>query len=514
MVAVLFPAAALPCSPAELSPFNLESKGPRKLRLEVNEKGAQLSDSKGRVWALDVFGRNALIAEDESWVFFNSGLGEPVVTFVATTPAAKPRDINVPAQLTADEQSQIPNTSCGPMWNEGVKATAAGVEISVSQNGQRRPTQAVVPGLKFLVKPDGTVQRLTPARVIDLLAVAKKWETAKGEWREDALMELVELSQRPTGATQVEKLGPFLSRVVAAPDSTERELELAAALVGLLPAAEVEAQARAVLKKGKGERGLFYSLGQKHKELAYKLADEVLADPKRPAPSRAAAAQVACAYGDRGWVHSCDDALGSPDEVVREVAADAASRLRKCEQKDVERFIQVVAVEKAQRARQSLVTALRNCGRRYEENVDVRTPALYAAIKKGQKFPDELGAESFGSVAVYATAKKDDAVARAALKHAREVLGRNKFRDDEGQQLLDVWEILLALSRKDEKDATRRFEALLALREKDRLSGAMVCSLDASWVGKATSLNDCGNVGIYDFIENAKVRLKPAAKKK
>jgi hypothetical protein len=42
----------------------------------------------------------------------------------------------------------------------------------------------------------------------------------------------------------------------------------------------------------------------------------------------------------------------------------------------------------------------------------------------------------------------------------------------------------------------------------------MVCSLDASWVGKATSLRDCGNVGIYDFIENAKVRLKPAAKKK
>jgi hypothetical protein len=514
VVALLFPAAALPCSPGEFEPFTLESKGPRKLKLEVTGERALLSDAKGKVWSLDVPGRRAQLSPDEAWVVFDSALGEPLITIVPTVAAARPRDVNVLAQLNEDEQSQIPQTSCGPMWNEGLKATAAGVEVSVSQNSQRRPTQEVLPGLKFLVKPDGTVQRLTPARVIDLAAVAKKWETAKGEWREDALMELVELAQRPTGAAQAEKLGPFISKVLAAPEASERELELAAALVGSLPASEVEAQARAVLKKGKGERGLFYSLGRKHQALAWKLADEVFADAKRSAAARADAARTACAYGARGWVTTCDDALSSQDDAIREVAADAAGRLNDCQAKDAERFVQAIGAEKSLRAQESLAHAVRNCGRTWGGKPDHRTPALYAAIKKGQKFPDSLGAESFGSVAVYATAKKDDAVAKAELKHAREVLERLKYRDDEGRQLLDVWEILLALARKDEKDATRRFEALLALREKERLSGAMVCSLDASWVGKATSLRDCGNVGIYDFIENAKVRLKPAAKKK
>jgi len=325
LIALLPAALAWPCSPDE-SPRtisgNLKAK---KLALHLDEGSKLLRAGK----VLATFpGRPeyTLFTADDEHLALAFDEGHVIVTSTATGKQVSAKVLSV---LSEDEHSKLPFTSCGTEWFGGWSADAKGLEITVSQNGQRRPTQPVLPGIVVTMSWSGQLVRETPLPSSEIADYLNAYHAAKdSQAREDALASIADVAAALSKPGKAEALGSLLDEAVAAPDATVGQLKLVLAIAGHLPAGDQKRLATAALARKTDADGEALSMLGRDDADRRALAVQVFRQRDRSPRSRAYAASLMLNARPRPDDALVLEALHDPLGEVRAAAADFVSRNR------------------------------------------------------------------------------------------------------------------------------------------------------------------------------------------
>ncbi len=319
---VLVAPAALACSPAEFKPYRVSPAHDSHLALSVRNVASVLTRDWEVIWALPLSSSRVMFTSNAESVVFASSAS--ALTIVQTHRDAKPVTVSPVEALTDDERFFIPWSTCGSMWFEAWAPAADGIDVSISQNAQGRPTEAREPPVVVHIAADGTVTRRTPKLQVDLLSLTTFWSGSASPERERVIESIVRQASTPSGATQTRRLGSFIRRVFDTADSTGRELELAATLVGALAEGNQRDAAEAVLKRPGSESGLL--AGLRGSSFAQEVAARVFPNTRLSSQARASALWALSDMGQAPYSTALAAGLRDDDEGIREMAADVVAR--------------------------------------------------------------------------------------------------------------------------------------------------------------------------------------------
>lgn len=504
LLALLLPRIAWPCSPAPHEPHVVKGTGPRKLLLDVGQRESVLREGEKELWRQPIVTHRQFFGSGEAFVVFVPDLDDQELVLVPTRAGAAPIRANVVQALSEDERSQLTHSSCGLLWNGGMEPTPEGIKVFVSQSGQRRPTQARIEPLTFLVKPSGEVTRLSKQVPIDFRKLAEQWKGPPSAARAGVLEEILRLSETPTGQAQGGTLGPLIDRVLAAPDATEPELGMAGSMIGLLPLEEAELRATGAIKNKVAVPGVLWGLSRPQPALAAKLAEVVFDDPKQSPRARQIAVQIAGQHGTAGLVPIVRRALADKDPMVQEAAADNLNRT-KCSEETAAVATQSLAAA-TPRAASDLLSHLQGCMR--DDQTGERAKQLGAAVKGGLKLPSgpELTSlpEVYFLLAISADGQGDAASADGLARKAKEALAKQKHPYGGTEVALGAWEVLRAIRANNKTRALKAIEALEATASFER---SAVCRFDVALAKNMTSPWRCPNNSASQFVKDARAHL-------